>query len=112
MPSYLSKRIEIPWLKLQPILIGLAWVLLSWFIWVAGMVEVAGLYPYWDDDLGRIFGLFIHRTLIFAWSMWILWLLFGQRRRLYSWFRTGVCLAFVLAIIRDIFMAEVIRFFN
>ena len=109
MSSYLSKRIEIPWLKLRPVLVWLAWVALSWFVWFAGVVEVNGLYPDWDDELGRIFGLFIHGALIVAWSVWILWLFFGHRRQLYSWFRIGVCFAFVLVIIRDMFMGEVIK---
>jgi len=109
MPLYLSKRIEIPWLKLRPVLIWLAWVALSWFVWVAGVVEVNGIYPDWDDHAGRIFGLFIHGALGFAWSIWIIWLLTGRRRQLYSWFRVGVCFALFLAIIRDMFMSEVVK---
>jgi hypothetical protein len=109
MSSYSSKRIKIPWLKLRPVLVWLAWVALSWFVWCAGVVEVNGLYPDWDEDLGRIFGLLIHGTLIFAWSFWVLWLLIGHRRRLYSWFQIGVCIALLLTIVRDCFMADVIK---
>ena len=109
MPSYLSKRIEMPWLKLRPVLIWLAWVALSFIAFVLAGVQLRGLYPDWDEHAGRIFGWFICGALIFAWSIWVLWLLLGRRRQLYSWFRVGVCFALVLGIVRDFFMAEVVK---
>ena len=109
MSSYLSNRIETPWFKPRAVLIWLAWVALSLFAWVAGVVEVNGIYPDWDDRAGRIFGLFIHGALIFAWSIWILWLLIGRRRQLYSWFQVAVCFALFVTIVRDCFMAEVVK---
>jgi hypothetical protein len=109
MLSYLSKRIEIPWLKPRAVLIWLAWVALTFIALFLAGGQLRGLYPNWDEQAGRIFSLFICGALILAWSIWILWLLFGRRRQLYSWFRVGVCFALFLGIVRDFFMAEVVK---
>jgi len=93
----------------KPILSTLLWIFLSLIAWVASAVEVMGVYPDWDEHAGQIFSRFICGSLIVAWSIWILWLLLGRRRQLYSWFRVGVCFALFLGIIRDFFMAEVVK---
>ena len=93
----------------KPVLFTSVWVILSLIAWLAAAVDVKGMYPDWDEHAGEVFRRFIYGALIFAWSIWIVWLLFGQRRQLYSWFRVGVCLALFLGVVRDFFMAEVVR---
>jgi len=91
-------------------LIWLAWVVLTLIAWVAAVADVKGSYPDWDYEAGGILSLFIYGALLFAWSIWILWLLFGRGRRLYSWFRIGICFALFLSMVRLLFMAEVVKF--
>jgi len=93
----------------KSVLFTAAWAVLSLIAWLAASVDVKGKYPDWDEHAGEVFCRFISGALIFAWSIWILWLSFGQRRQLYSWFRVGVCLALFLGVVRDFFMAEVVR---
>jgi hypothetical protein len=87
----------------------LGWGILSLITLLASMIDVKGLYPDWDYESGRLFGLFIQAALIIAWSTWILWILFRRDKRLHAWFRLGMCLAFGLGMVRLFFMGEVIR---
>jgi hypothetical protein len=82
------------------------WVFLSFIAGIAGVVDVKGIYPDWVEHASQIFSRFVCGSLIFAWSIWILWLLLGRRRQLYSWFRVVVCLALFLSIVRVVFICS------
>jgi hypothetical protein len=46
-----------------------AWIVLSLLAWFLSLVYLRGLYPYWEDDVGRKIGWFIKGTLVCAWSI-------------------------------------------
>lgn len=104
-----TKREHTRWLKLREALIWFCWAALTSIAWFASVVDVKGMYPDWDDRAGQIFSLFIRGILIVAWCVWIFWFLSGRSKKVYSWFRLGVCFALLLAIVRDFFMAVVVK---
>jgi len=71
-----------------------------------------GLYPNWDGEAARIISWFIIGALILAWSIWFLSLRSEHNRRLYSWFKLGVCFAFGLGVVRLFLMGDVIKFLH
>ena len=111
MHAFLAKRIEIPWLKPQPVIVWLALVVISYMAWRSSVVEVNGIYPDWDDDVGNLLGFFIREVLICAWSAWIVSLIFKSRRFLF-WFRFGACFALCFGLVRLLFVGEIIKLFR
>ena len=93
---------------------------IEYILWVAttvivlrwAFVEVAALYPDWNDARGMALSWLICGVLIVAWICFLVSLFSASLGWLRLWFKIGVCCAVLVIIVRNMFYKEMNEVLN
>jgi len=91
---------------------NLAWATASVIAWCSTLLDVKGLYPDWDEEVGWQMAKTVQIAIVISWSIWLVAFFLKSKKRLNLWFKIGICFAVFWSIARLFFIREIVETVN